>query len=366
MLSIAVAGLSIVAPPNITKVWEANEGDSRDALQDLSKYTTADYCEGRSVGCNVLVDVPEACAGAEVSSCAIALCLHGNDGTSSQGADICGKEIHARGEYIGVYPQADPVEPGKNNGQWNDGQVHYNEKGPTLLTCKFDDYGCKSDPDDGKFLSDVYHAVKNAGVTGPLVVMGESRGSIMAHRAAASSSAALPVVAFSVHAAGMQGPVRAGPGTLNYNQPTAATKPVAYMVVVPMDDKYANPEGGAKFQSETFTWVPITEASSMWAVHNGCANQTTTSFSTWKLIQGSGAAKHHKVNALTEPGEPSVSKMTGTAGKITEVTYTGCPASAPVTYYLADKGTHEMMKQIGTKMWMTLGFDMFDKVIKAH
>lgn len=369
MLSVVVAGLGIA---NITSVFEANEPDSKDALQDLSKYTAADYCAGRCDSCNVKLDIPEGCAGAATTQCHIALCLHGNEGKSDQGSEICGEEIHKRGNFIGVYPEGCPLQPGVNGGQWNDGEQHY--PGPSFLTCAYDQYTCKDvhNPADVDFMAKVYAAVKGAGVTGKLTVMGESRGSIQALRTAASAGPTLPVIAVAGHAAAIQDPVRSGPGVLNYNSPVTATPHVAYMWVVPEDDKYANYLGGPKFTDENFSWKSGQESAATWAVHNGCANATTTDFSTWKLVQGGGAAKykgldakvnalHAKVNALTEP---RVTEQTGLQGKITHYKFTGCSAKAPVEYFLAEKGTHEKEKKIGSKMWMELAFDMFDKVSK--
>lgn len=361
---VLLLGATLSAAPNITKIWEANE-NSRDGLQDLGKYSADDVCEGRGKNCQVLLDVPDECAGSASSTCGIAVCLHGNKGAAEQGRDICGEEIHGRGKYIGVYPQGDPVDPGEVGGQWNDGQVHYDPHAPTLLKCEYDDFNCKKDPDDGDFIAKTVAAVQHAGVMGKLFVVGESRGAIMAQRVAASAGRKLPVVAVAGHAASMFEPARSGPGQLNYNIPTSATPRVAYFWVHPEDDAYCNVDGGPKFKSEdTFRWKSANEAAATWAVHNGCTNSTHSATSSWHLSPTSGSAKKaKKVGAMTEPGR--VSEQIGTQGKAVTFTFNGCPSTAPVSYIRAEKGTHEMWKVIGSKTWQSMAFDMFEHVSRS-
>ena len=79
------------------------------APQDLQNVSGVAVCANRSSYCNVMLDVPAACASASAAqACPVLFCLHGFGGSNRVYVDECGSGVHAHG-FIGVYPQGDPL-----------------------------------------------------------------------------------------------------------------------------------------------------------------------------------------------------------------------------------------------------------------
>ena len=75
------------------------------APQDLGTVSGVSICANRSSFCNVLLDVPSACAGT-TSQCPIIFCLHGFGGSNKKYVTTCGSPVHSH-NFIGVYPQGE-------------------------------------------------------------------------------------------------------------------------------------------------------------------------------------------------------------------------------------------------------------------
>ena len=285
--------------------------------QYLSNYTAGKtVCAGRSTFCNVLLDVPSACVGG-AAVCPVLFCLHGFGGNNNKFVQSCGAPAHAH-DFIGVYPQGDPLAHKKNDPStpagwgWNDG-MSVNE-GTTTLRCKYNNFTCTLDPNDGVFFEKIVVALRAIGVGGNLYAFGTSNGADWVQRLGANAGPSLPFKGIAPQSGQLnRAPPRSAAGPFNVNQPQRGGPRVAQLSIHGSADPVIPYAGGPKFESQVFIMYPEGESDGVWATHNGCA-------SPLKFTTSNVSATYHK-------------QQTGTAGVATHHVVEGCPASAPVEWY---------------------------------
>ena len=321
----ACAALLLLTPPLRTASASLSlNGEGRpQSLTDV-------ICPGRPRReCEVQLDVPRACSGAS-SDCPIVLYLHGAGGTIEEFPGTTG--VHSAG-YIGVYPQGEDG--------WNTNPKDIND-------CRWDDFGCTEDPDEGDFIASIISHLRSLGAGGNVYAVGFSNGSALAHRLAANAGPSLPIKGIVGMVANMlASPTRSGPGVLNYNQPgnSGNTLPVSVLSVMGTADTLIPYNGGSSevFQVEggdAFQFLPSLDAMQIWAQHNSCggANSPETSEQQWS--------------------------MDGRSGVATRFVYTNCPNGVLVEHYAVQGGGHGSGDAVidGVSMTYDIAYNFIDRV----
>ena len=181
---------AIVAAAVATTTTLTSTASAKLTANDLGSPTelasTSKVCANRSSVCSVLLDVPEACAGA-TSDCPVAFFFHGHGGRNlgfpHSGA---GQGVHKHG-FIGVYPQGEMYNGASG---WNDGSMEGN-------SCEWDDFDCQDDPNDGLFAAAIIAELKSLGARGNIYLWGGSNGANEAQILAANACDELPISGIS-------------------------------------------------------------------------------------------------------------------------------------------------------------------------
>ena len=217
-LGLALAALAALPPPLAAPALAPN---ALGAPQDLRNASGVDVCRGRSAYCNVLLDVPTRCAGAGAARCPVLFCLHGFGGSNRKYVQSCGGPAHARG-FIGVYPQGDPLAgtAAKPAGfGWNDGMAV--NPGNTLLRCRWDNYSCTLDPNDGLFFRAMVGALRAVGAGGRLYAFGQSNGADWVQRLGVNAGPEVPFAGIAPQS-----------GQLNAHPPRSASLPSMMLLLL--------------------------------------------------------------------------------------------------------------------------------------
>ena len=239
----------------------ANRPGSPQSLTSL-------ICTGRPrADCAVQLDVPESCVGSS-SACPIVFYLHGANGNNRRYASTSG--VHTAG-YIGVYPQGERG--------WNTWPKDFN-------SCRWNDYRCTTDPDEGDFIASIIAELRDRDATGNVYLVGISNGASLAHRLAANAGPELPIKGIVVDVMPMlASPERSGPGRLNYNQPGRGSSPVSVLSVMGTTDRLIPYEGGKAtvWNDNSFQLHSALDSMRVWAGYNSCTgfNSPGTSFFSW-------------------------------------------------------------------------------------
>ncbi len=154
---------------------------------------------------------------------------------------------------------------------------------------------------------------------GNIYASGNSNGAALAHRLAANGGTELPIKGIIVTVTQLlSSPLRSGPGTLNYNQPSSSrgNPAVSILSIMGTADPLIPYSGGSSgvFGGDTsFQLMPALTSMSTWATHNGCSGTyTNTQFSS---NQGDGTATKYDYSA-------------------------GCPSGILVEHYAVNGGLH--------------------------
>ena len=255
---------------SLSQISTAIQGNNVEEPQSLTETICANR-NSRSEQCEVELDVPQACAtdntNGEDPACPIVLFLHGSGGTNDWFARTSG--VHEV-NYIGVYPQGEKG--------WNTGPKSSN-------ICRWDDFECTDDPDEGDFIASILTEIRSQGGSGNVYAIGNSNGAALAHRLAANAGALLPIKGIVAKVTQLlSSPERYGPGGLNYNQPGRGSSPVSILSVMGTDDGLIPYEGGTSsvFRgNDAFQLMPALASMTTWAIHNGCdASAIESSLST--------------------------------------------------------------------------------------
>jgi len=298
-------------------------------------------CANRTSGtCDVLLDVPDSCAG-ETSACSILFCLHGHSkpGANARiGAD-CGEHIRrSKGEsWIGVYPQG---ESEAGDVGWFFGLGCEGEDDP--CPCAWNDFNCTIIPNDGVFVARIIAALRAAGANGTVYVFGTSNGALLAERLGANADGGgLPIAGIAAQSSQLlRTPPRSASHPYNLNQPGGARIPV--LTIHGTADGAVPYDGGALFGSDVFLLFSERESGNTWAEHNNCTGELTSS----------------NVSSVYRTG-------TGTkSGVATHWTWGGCPAATPVEHYQDHGAGHVSTEQLAGKATVDVVLDFFEKA--AH
>jgi len=242
----------------------ALDSNPPEEVQDISV-----LCEGSGERqeCKVELDVPVKCIEEDTKSyCPIVFYLHGSGGTIEWFAKT--SEVHNYGA-IGVYPQGE--------GGWNTGPKQTNE-------CKWDEYDCPSDPDEGEFIANIIAYLRDINALGNIYVTGNSNGAALAHRLAANAGDELPIKGILTKVTQLlDSPERSGPGQLNNNQPKAMGRKVSVLNIMGTKDRLIPYEGGSSAvfgDDDAFKLMSAIGSMEVWASHNGCDTQPTSSTHT--------------------------------------------------------------------------------------
>ena len=224
-----------------------------------------------------------------------------------------------------VYPQ------GANyNGRsgWNDGSF-----GPGCCggggggdLCRWDQFNCTADPNDGRWIAEIIATVAGMGARGRWYAYGSSNGANEAQILAANAvvhPAGLPIVGIAVHSGQMLAePTRSAPSPYNYNQPCAGDQPcssaggaMAQLSIHGTADAVIPYAGGPRFNSPTFILAHEWASNQVWARQNNC----------------SGGVRNETVPATYGPG---------TATTAVHSSWEGCPERAPVELYTVAGSPH--------------------------
>ena len=272
---------------------ESNEPENP---QDLTQIVCANRPREK---CAVELDVPQACAGQQLA-CPIVFFLHGSGGTNKWFSRT--SKVHDAG-YIGIYPQGEDG--------WNTGPKNSN-------ACLWSDFDCTNDPDEGDLVASIITELRIRGAVGNVYVIGNSNGAALAHRLAANAGTDLPIKGIVAKVTQLlSGPERSGPGTLNYNIPSADTSAVSVLSIMGTADGLIPYEGGSSpvFNGVTeFKLMSALESMEFWAKHNGCGDGTSVNTSQHTTDQGTGIA--------------------------TKYVYVGCPSGIIVEHFAINGGGH--------------------------
>lgn len=302
---LAAVGAGAQTYVNGTGLESNDPGHPQDA--------TGALCSGRPrPGCEVQLDVPEACTpqAGQPSLCPVVFYLNGAGGNNRWTSRVRSRPddgLHVEG-YVGVYPLGD--------GGWNTGPKPTNQ-------CAFDEYDCTTDPDETGFFADIITHLRERGAGGNVYVVGGSNGGALAHKLAANAGPELPIKGIVAKVSQLlKSPDRSGAGPLNYNRPGigARKQKVSVLSVTGGDDTLIPPGGGksaAFLYDETFQLMPALTSMETWALHNGCAGATDPIES-----------------------EHLWSDAHGNAGIARRYRYTGCEGGHLVEHYLVEDGGH--------------------------
>lgn len=327
--------LALVAVLFSTARAKFTANDER-ATQEMkgSGTTSKDVCEGRSSACSVLLDVPSACAG-DTSACPVVIQFHGHGGRAEGAAMMGSPSVHTY-NFIGIAPQGETYDVSG----WNDGSMKN-------LKCKWNDFDCTEDPNDGLFVAGLIAAMKELGATGRFYLYGGSNGANEAQILAANACDELPIAGIGVDSGQLLAtPNRSAAKPYDYNQPCAGSQPctggrkVAQISIHGDADGAIPYAGGSRFGSDVFTMMPELDSDKLWATQNGCT----------------GSIAESSVSAVA-------SQATTTA---THYVWGGCPAEAPVEHYKVAGGGHVATRSLDGKTVADTVFRFFVTVEKAH
>ena len=311
--------------------------------QDLATASGVRVCANRSSFCNVFLDVPSSCSGA-TSACPVLFCLHGFGGSNRKYVELCGTGVHQR-SFIGVYPQGDPLAgtPSHRSGfGWNDGMAVNNET--TSLRCKYNNFTCTLDPNDGIFFEVMARALRTAGASGHLYAFGQSNGADWVQRLGVNAGSSLPFMGIAPQSGQLNAhPQRSAAGPFNFNQPRLTGTHVAQLSIHGTADRIIPYSGGPKFNSPVFIMYSEPDSDRVWAEHNGCTGEATaTNVSAQYWVNGSthdGVATHHA--------------------------YNGCPSDAPVEWYETHNAGHVGTSQLADMSVVDVVLAFFQRVEMA-
>jgi len=269
---------------------------------------------------------------------------------------------------------------------WNNGQSVFPDR--TLLRCKYDDYECTLDPNDGIFLAKIAAAIQSLGAQGRVYLFGQSNGASISHRLAISADPAhLPIAGIAVQSTQLNSqPSRSGAGPFNYNQPQPDHPPIAQLSIHGTFDTSAPYGGGPMFKSPIFSLASEPTSNSLWAAHNGCtgprkATDVSYDFSTRfpipckrekncvrspsfrfkSILQGAKDLSH-----MTRRDLPILENKSYASGMATRWTYTGCPDVAPVEWYRVPFAGHLETDALNGSSVYAVVMDFFERVERAH
>ena len=326
-------------------------------------FSHATLCANRSSLCVVLLDVPPACTS---GACPILFCLHGFGGSNLRYPDLCGLQTHKSG-WIGVYPQGDPLAKNPDDSLvsgWNDGQAV--NPATTLLRCKYDDFNCDLDPNDGTFVAKIIATLREAGVSGRVYVFGQSNGADLAQRLAVNADKfALPIAGIAPQSSQLNNaPPRSAAGPYNLMQPRAGGPPVAQLSIHGTADNAIFYDGGSKFGSDIFTLFPEPASDAVWKRHNGCSGALTSANVSLDYfpatVEADNEVRVGGGEALQYPPPPPTVK-----GVATHWTWGGCPPEAPVEYYQSHGAGHVSTAGVGGHLLLAVVLEFFGRVERA-
>lgn len=348
-------------------------GNPQDFVTDYP-LAAGNLCINRSKDfCAVYIDVPQQCAGK--NSCPIVFCLHGFGGFATEYFEVCSPSVHEHG-FIGVYPQGDPlgylILPDNSTGVlsgWNDGQSVFPKD--TLLKCKYDDFTCNLDPNEGIFFPNIAAAFPKLGAHGRFFSFGQSNGADISQRLAVNADGKLLSIAgiATQSCQLLANPPRSAAGPFNYNQPQSDRPPVAQLSIHGDDDTSIPFEGGSRFNSDVFELMPERDSDMAWAQHNGCNGPITSTNVTSNFTKGpprhhTGSVQFDSVGrAYIASNDPPQNFTTGVA---THYVFGGCPDIAPVELYQDRGAGHVGTKRLSGKPVFEVVLEFFERVEKAH
>jgi len=245
---------------------------------------------------------------------------------------------------IGVYPQGELYDGGSG---WNDGSMKGNK-------CKWDDFSCQEDPNDGNFTRGIIQTLSKMGALGRVYMWGGSNGANSVQIFAANAGKELPIAGISCGWGQLMAkPPRSGPAPFDWNQPSPNVperpgdgRPVAQQAHHGDADKTIPYQGGPRFHSDVWILMSEPESDKTWADHNGCTGELTN---------------------VTMPA----TYRDHTTGQTVDTTaiyhkWNGCPATAPVEYYQIVGAPHGGANSINGKNPFYIVFEFWKKVEDAH
>lgn len=294
--------------------------------------------------------------------------LHGFGGSNLRYSDLCGLQTHKSG-WIGVYPQGDPLgkrPDGSLVPGWNDGQAV--NPASTLLRCKYDDFNCDLDPNDGTFIAKTIATLREAGVSGRVYVFGQSNGADFAQRLAVNADKfALPIAGIAPQSSQLNNaPPRSAAGPYNLMQPRAGGPPIAQLSIHGTADGAIPYDGGPKFGSGIFTLFPEPVSDAVWKHHNGCSGALTAVNVSLDYFPAMVEADDEVrivgevVSKSKYPPPPPTVK-----GVATRWTWGGCPPEAPVEYYQSHGAGHVSTAGVGGQLLLAVVLEFFGRVERA-
>lgn len=294
---------------------------------------SSDVCKGRSSHCSVKLDVPSACAG-NTSSCPIFMKFHAHGGNNA------GAGKGSKRNFIGIAPQ----------GEYYDGKSGWNDGSEDGLKCKWDDFTCTEDPNDGLFVAGIIATIRALGATGRVYAYGASNGAQMVQILAANAGDALPFAGIATLSGQLlAAPPRSASNPYNWNQPCAGIQPckggpaVAQVSFHGDADTSIQYDGGSKFGSDVFFLLSEPDSDALWKTQNGCTGK------------------------LSSTSIPAVNKHNASTHKADYFVWGGCPSTAPVEYYKVPGGTHCLPGvSLNGQNVIPLALDFFCKVEAAH
>ena len=287
--------------------------------------------------CEVLVDVPTACAvnsAGSVSHCPIVFFLHGSGTTTAQyvrwghflDTNAPSNLIHSgTWNVIGVYPQGErfDIPPARTTTRpgWNTG----------LQTAASSD-----DPDDLAFISSIVTAMQERGCRGRRYAFGSSNGAALVHMIGTNALGFTGIIpkAMSLTAS----PPRYG---THYNHPTvgSGTKSLAVLELHGTADSIVAVHGVDNFWGRGLQIASAFESASVWAAAAGCSTSSSTT----------GYTATYKADVEIE-----------TSGSL--FAYENCPSTAPVRLYVTSCEGHSDLERIDGRPYMHTVLDFVMEV----
>ena len=144
---------------------------------------------------------------------------------------------------------------------------------------------------EGLLIKNIIDYLAQNGATGHIFVTGNSNGAALAHRLASNAGEDLPIKGIITKVTQLlESPERSGPGSYNYNQPSASTSQVSVLNIMGTEDGLIPYEGGSSAVfgdfKEDFILMSALDSMQTWAEHNDC--DTTPQITTHGSDKGTG------------------------------------------------------------------------------
>lgn len=266
-------------------------------------------CGKRGDLCEVLVDVPEQCAGTKGANCAAVFAFHGAGSTAESVAvgRIGSLMRHRKLKMFGVFPQG--------------GTLHWNTGGDV------------EDEDEGAFLTDIFAALRAMGWTGRAYAHGTSNGAALVQLLAVNNPVGFAGAApASTQLTKEPSSLKMPKGWLTH--PNPSTKPLPMMLFHGTSDKIAQYHGGTFKFNSSIVLYQVDESNRRWAMTNGCSGLGPKQTKTFEQHD-------HTLHEYQW----------------------SCPDSSPLIFYLVENGEHTAFLDLECQHLM---LDFFKSIEKTY